>query len=63
MKFLNIDNYLWKFEPEIPNSFGEIIFEKSKNLQRMYEFIFWQFLIAVIFFVTDCKELELAQTV
>ena len=45
------------------NSFGEIIFEKFQNLQRMCEFIFWQFLIAVIFFVTDCKELKLAQTV
>ena len=51
----------------MPNSFGEILFEKPKNLQRMYELInvlhpvILQFLVAVIFLVTDCKELKLAQ--
>ena len=30
-------NYLWKFEPDIPNSFGEILFENPQNLQRMYK--------------------------
>ena len=67
MKFLNIDNfsYLWKFEPDIPNSFGEILFEKPQNLQKkcMSSLTFChpvilQFLFAFIFFVTDCKELE-----
>ena len=32
-------SYLWKFEPDKLNSFGEILFEKPQNLQRMYEFI------------------------
>ena len=44
MKFLNLKehnnfSYLWKFEPDGPNSFGEILFEKPQNLQRMYELI------------------------
>ena len=44
MKFLNLKehnnfSYLWKFEPDRPNSFGEILFEKPQNLQRMYELI------------------------
>ena len=30
---------VWKFEPDIPNSLGEILFEKPQNLQRMYELI------------------------
>ena len=52
----------------MPNSFWEILFEKPQNLQRMYELInvlhpvILQFLVAVIFFVTDCKGLKLAQT-
>ena len=60
--------YFWKFGRDMPNSFGEILFEKPQNLQRMYELInvlhpvILQFLVAVIFFVTDCKELKLAQT-
>ena len=31
--------HLCKFEPEKPNSLGEILFEKSQYLQRMYELI------------------------
>ena len=30
---------LWKFEPNIPNSFGEIVFENLQNLQTIYELI------------------------
>ena len=68
MKEHNNFSYLCKLEPGIPNSFGEILFEKPQNLQRMYELInvchpvTLQFLIAVSFFVTDGKELKLAQT-
>ena len=66
MKEQNNFSYLWKFEPDIPNFFGETLFEKPQNLQRMYELInhqvILQFLIAAIFFVTTCKELKLAQT-
>ena len=29
-------SFLWKSEPDIPNSFGEIIFEKLETLQTMY---------------------------
>ena len=49
----------------MPNSFGEILFEKPKNLQRMYELInvlhpvILQFLVAVIFLVTDSKSWNL----
>ena len=32
-------SYLWKFEPDIPNSLGEIFLEKLQNLQRMYDSI------------------------
>ena len=32
-------SYLWKFEPDVPNRFGEIPFEKPQNLQRMYRLI------------------------
>ena len=39
LKKHNSFGYLWKFEPNIPNSFGEIRFEKPQNLQRMYELI------------------------
>ena len=68
MKEHNNFSYLWKFEPDIPNSFEAIVFEKSQTLQRMYELINFchpvilQFLIAAIFFVTDCKERKLEQT-
>ena len=49
--------------------FGEILPEKPQNLQRTYELINvlpssnLQFLIAAIFFVTDCKGLKLAESV
>ena len=39
MKKHNNLSYLWKFEPDIPNSFAEILFEKLESLQRMYELI------------------------
>ena len=39
MKEHNNLSYLWKFEPDIPNSFAEILFEKLESLQRMYELI------------------------
>ena len=39
LKKQNNFSYLWKFEPDIPNSFGETLFEKPPNLQRMYELI------------------------
>ena len=32
-------SYLWKFEHDVPNRFGEIPFEKPQNLQRMYRLI------------------------
>ena len=32
-------SYLWKFEPDVPNRFGEIPFEKPQNLQSMYRLI------------------------
>ena len=68
MKEHNNFSYLWKFEPDIPNSFGENLFENPKiNKEYMSASMFshpviLQFLIATIFFVTDCKELKLAQT-
>ena len=68
LKEHNSFSYLWKVESDILDSFGEILFEKLQNLQRMYELInvlppsnFAVF--SAIFFVTDCKELKLAQTV
>ena len=30
---------VWKFEPDISDSFGEILSEKPQNLQRVYELI------------------------
>ena len=39
MKEHNNFRYLWKFEPDIPISFGETFFEKPQNIQRMYELI------------------------
>ena len=32
-------SYVWKFEPDKPNSFAEILFQKLESLQRMYELI------------------------
>ena len=32
-------SYLWKFQPGIPNSFREIIFEKAQKFKKMYELI------------------------
>ena len=53
--------YLWKFEPDIPNRSGGIIFEKLKTLQRMYGLNwFLQLLMAAISFDIACKELTLA---
>ena len=68
MKEQNNFSYLWKFEPDIPNSFGEILFEKPQIYkQYMSSSMFshpaiLQYLIATVFFVTDCKELKRAQT-
>ena len=28
-------SYLWKFEPDTPNSFEDIIYEKLETLQRI----------------------------
>ena len=50
---------------DIPILFGEILFQKLKSLQRLYDLISifsTQFLIAAISFVTDCKELKIVQT-
>ena len=69
MKDHSIFSYLRKFEPDIPNTFGEILFEKSQTLQRMYELInvfatqqFRNYLDRCYFLVTACKELKLAKT-
>ena len=65
MKDHNNSSYPWKFEPDIPILFGEILFQKLKSLQRLYDIISifsTQFLIAAISFVTDCKELKIVQT-
>ena len=52
MKGHNSFSYLLKFEPNIPNGFGEILFKlKLEILQRMYG---WYFLIA-------WKELKITQ--
>ena len=62
-------SHLCKFEPEKPNSFGEILFEKSQYLQRMYDLIngfatpqFRSFKLLLFPFVIDYKELKLAQS-
>ena len=39
LKEHNNFSYIWKFEPDVPNSFGEIFFEKPPNLQKMFELI------------------------
>ena len=39
MKEHNNFSYLWKFEPDIQDSYGEILFEKPQNLERIYELI------------------------
>ena len=41
---------LWKFQPDIPTSFGEIVFEKPPKLQRMYEAIIVIFQFLMLFF-------------
>ena len=53
-KPLNIErafSYLSKFEPDIPNGSGEILFQKLKILQRMYGSL--TFLPPSIFTVLD----------
>ena len=62
-------SHLCKFEPEKPNSFGEILFEKFQYLQRMYELIngfatpqFRSFKLLLFPFVIDYKEPKLAQS-
>ena len=51
----------------MPNCFGEILFANRKIYQeclRSLTFchpVIFQFLIAAVFFVTDCKELKRAQ--
>ena len=76
MKFLNIERAFTtisaviseKFEPDIPNSFGEIflknprIYKECMSSLTFFLPVILQFLIAAIFFVTDCKERKLAQT-
>ena len=32
-------SYLWKSQPDIPNSFREIVFEKAQKFKKMYELI------------------------
>ena len=39
LKEHNNFSYLWKFEPDIQDSYGEILFEKPQNLERIYELI------------------------
>ena len=61
-------SYHWKVEPGIiPNSFGEILFEKLQNLQSeecmsslltFFDPVILQFLIAAIFSVTDSERVE-----
>ena len=62
-------SHLCKFEPEKPNSFREILFEKSQYLQRMHELInsfatqqFHSFKLLLFPFVIDYKEAKLAQS-
>ena len=68
LKDHNNFSYLLKFEPDVPDSLGEILFEKPQIYKEcMSSWTFFhpailQFLIAAAFFVTDCKELKLAQT-
>ena len=60
-------SYLWKFEPDKLNSFGEVflknlkIYKECMSLLTFCLPVILQFLIAAIIFVTDCKELKLAQ--
>ena len=68
LKGYNNFSYLWKFEPDIANSFGKIFFEKLENLQRMYELInlfchpaISQFLMVAISFDIACKELKISR--
>ena len=39
LKEHNNFSYLLKFEPDISDSFGQTVFEKCQNLQRMYKLI------------------------
>ena len=68
MKGHNSFNYLWKFEPNKPNGFGEILFLQLEILQRMYDSLtflppsnFTVFLMADISFNIVCKELKIVQ--
>ena len=67
LKEHNNFSYRWKFEPDTPNTFVEIFFEKiykeCVSSLTIRHPVIQQFLVAVIFFVTDCKELKLAQIV
>ena len=52
--------------PDIPNSFGEINFEKLESLQRLYGLINVMppgKFDGCIFFVIACKKLKIAQIV
>ena len=55
MKEHNNFSYLWKFEPDLQNSYGEILFEKPQNLERYVSSLTFchpailQFLIAAVF--------------
>ena len=68
MKGHNSFSYLWKFEPNTPNGFGEIRFLQLEILQRMYDSLtflppsnFTVFLMADISFNIVCKELKIVQ--
>ena len=39
LKDHNNFSHLWKFAPDIQNSYGEILFENPQNLERIYELI------------------------
>ena len=69
MKGHNSFGYLWKFESNTPNSFGEILSQNLKSLLKVHVLISVfatlansQVLIAAISSVIDCKELKIAQT-
>ena len=62
-------SYLWRFEPNTPNGFGEILFYKLEILQRMYvsfnnffcHSAISQILMAEISFNIACKGLKIKQ--
>ena len=65
MKENNNFSYRWKFEPDIPNGFEEILRLKTRNFTE--ECIFChpaisQFSMADISFNIACKELNITQT-